>query len=447
MCLGKAMTKLSPENLAELDQQFAQARQLHMSGQQQQASEIYQRILAADPEHADALHLTGVLCLQRRQYSGAIELIEQAIAIRPSQANYRSNLGNALRDSGQFQAALKSYGEALAIDPGFIDAEQNMGKAYLDGGEPQTARACFERALAINPDFAPSLGGLATVLQQLDEPDRALEAYRRAVELDPGRAEYRTNMAAILVQQGAAQEALEQCDRCLAAGQQTMRALAIKSIALAELGRGDEGRALMDLNGLLQTAMVETPGPYDSTAAFNRDLAEHITAHPSLMRAPPDHATRFGWHTGELANDDHPAIHALKAILTHGVERRLATAPPDTNHPFWAAKPSRFKLNIWSVIMESQGHQISHIHPSAWMGGVYYPELPPEIAAPGGQQAGWIEFGRGYDNFYNHSEPVTRAIKPVEGLLVTFPSYFWHRTIPFQSEQRRISVAFDAVPA
>ena len=75
----KTMTKLSPEKHAELDQQFAQARQLHMTGQQQQASEIYQRILAADPEHADALHLTGVLCLQRRQYPGAIELIEPGL--------------------------------------------------------------------------------------------------------------------------------------------------------------------------------------------------------------------------------------------------------------------------------------------------------------------------------------------------------------------------------
>jgi uncharacterized protein (TIGR02466 family) len=103
-------------------------------------------------------------------------------------------------------------------------------------------------------------------------------------------------------------------------------------------------------------------------------------------------------------------------------------------------------LNIWGVVMESQGHQLSHVHPSAWMGGVYYPELPPEIDDPAQAQAGWIEFGRANDEFYRHSEPMTRVLKPAEGLLVTFPSYFWHRTIPFQSNRRRISVAFDAVP-
>ena len=48
--------------------------------------------------------------------------------------------------------------------------------------------------------------------------------------------------------------------------------------------------------------------------------------------------------------------------------------------------------------------------------------------------------------------PVLR-VRPVEGLLVLFPSYFYHRTIPFggdgpfDSGGTRISVAFDFVPA
>jgi hypothetical protein len=62
-------------------------------------------------------------------------------------------------------------------------------------------------------------------------------------------------------------------------------------------------------------------------------------------------------------------------------------------------------------------------------------------------EAGLLEFGRGYDGFYKSSEPVTRTIEPTEGLLVTFPSYFWHRTIPFQSAQPRITIAFDVVPS
>jgi hypothetical protein len=38
------------------------------------------------------------------------------------------------------------------------------------------------------------------------------------------------------------------------------------------------------------------------------------------------------------------------------------------------------------------------------------------------------------------------SVRPEVGLLVLFPSYFWHGTLPFHSEQPRLTVAFDAVP-
>ena len=33
-----------------------------------------------------------------------------------------------------------------------------------------------------------------------------------------------------------------------------------------------------------------------------------------------------------------------------------------------------------------------------------------------------------------------------EGRVVLFPSYFYHRTIPFESDEQRISIAFDLMP-
>jgi hypothetical protein len=38
------------------------------------------------------------------------------------------------------------------------------------------------------------------------------------------------------------------------------------------------------------------------------------------------------------------------------------------------------------------------------------------------------------------------SVRPEVGLLVLFPSYFWHGTLPFHSEQPRLTVAFDVVP-
>jgi hypothetical protein len=42
--------------------------------------------------------------------------------------------------------------------------------------------------------------------------------------------------------------------------------------------------------------------------------------------------------------------------------------------------------------------------------------------------------------------PAEYSVRPGVGMLVLFPSYFWHGTVPFSSDQPRLTVAFDAVP-
>ena len=35
------------------------------------------------------------------------------------------------------------------------------------------------------------------------------------------------------------------------------------------------------------------------------------------------------------------------------------------------------------------------------------------------------------------------TVRPEVGKLVIFPSYFWHGTIPFKSDEKRLTIAFD----
>ncbi|HIO46624.1 TPA: hypothetical protein EYN23_04625, partial [Candidatus Poribacteria bacterium] len=38
------------------------------------------------------------------------------------------------------------------------------------------------------------------------------------------------------------------------------------------------------------------------------------------------------------------------------------------------------------------------------------------------------------------------TVKPEPGLLLLFPSYYFHRTVPFKGCEKRISIAFDVEP-
>ena len=95
--------------------------------------------------------------------------------------------------------------------------------------------------------------------------------------------------------------------------------------------------------------------------------------------------------------------------------------------------------------MREKGHQIAHIHPTAWLSGVYYVQVPAGVSRAGEGNAGWIEFGRPDEIIPQNHEMELRLIRPEAGKMVLFPGYFYHSTIPLAGTDERICVAFDVV--
>lgn len=163
-----------------------------------------------------------------------------------------------------------------------------------------------------------------------------------------------------------------------------------------------------------------------------------------------------------------PAAHLLNELRAAVVDY-VKAHPTDPAHPFLApwppagwrntgpTDPMAWPLDIWGTVVGAEGHQTPHIHAEAWLSGVYYARLPEAVDTDADSHAGWIEFGPPGLEFSLEREPPRHAIRPGEGLMLLFPSYFYHRTVPFgggpfESDETRISIAFDiarppAVPA
>ena len=77
------------------------------------------------------------------------------------------------------------------------------------------------------------------------------------------------------------------------------------------------------------------------------------------------------------------------------------------------------------------------------MSSALYVSLPPEVERGEG---GALAFGVP-DAALGLDLPPRRVEHPKVGRLVLFPSYFWHGTMPFESAEPRLTVAFDALPA
>ena len=91
-----------------------QAISLYQAGQLSQAEQRCQQILRDFPQHADALHLLGVIACQVEEYQIATDLISRALEIdsnqsQPQFSEMYNNLGNAFSDLKRTDEAISSY--------------------------------------------------------------------------------------------------------------------------------------------------------------------------------------------------------------------------------------------------------------------------------------------------------------------------------------------------
>ena len=84
-----------------LQQQLDSGLSHHQAGRLAEAERIYRQVLAQQPNHADALHLLGVLAVQAGRLDAAVELIRRAIRLKPDLAGAHVNLGNVLKEHGE----------------------------------------------------------------------------------------------------------------------------------------------------------------------------------------------------------------------------------------------------------------------------------------------------------------------------------------------------------
>ncbi len=65
----------------------------HSGGRLSEAAELYSRFLAAEPGHADALHLRGMARFALGDLDAAVDDVSAAIEIQPDKADFHANHG------------------------------------------------------------------------------------------------------------------------------------------------------------------------------------------------------------------------------------------------------------------------------------------------------------------------------------------------------------------
>jgi predicted O-linked N-acetylglucosamine transferase (SPINDLY family) len=157
----------------------------HRANRLEEAEALYKLVLAADPHHADAWHLSGMLAHQSGRHDLAVERVEHAIRIDGNQAVFHNTLGEACRALERLDAAGICFRRALELQPELAEAHNNLGLVWRARNHLFAAVNCFERALQLKPEFAEAYTNLGSVHLDRGRLDDALACYRRALQFKP----------------------------------------------------------------------------------------------------------------------------------------------------------------------------------------------------------------------------------------------------------------------
>lgn len=191
---------------------LTQAFSHHRAGDLQRAAQLYRQVLDADPRHADALHLLGVVAYQAGRPDEALSLLKRAVAANPTNAAYHSNTGLALQALGRLAEAADHYRRALALRPDYAAAVGNLGTVLRLQGNLQEAEASFREAVRLAGNQAGAHANLGDVLLAQGRFHEAVAALRQAIAFDPRHAAARFGLGEALRRLGHFAEA-EACSR------------------------------------------------------------------------------------------------------------------------------------------------------------------------------------------------------------------------------------------
>lgn len=252
-----------------------------------EAVALLEQVTRLAPNHADALHLLGVIAHQLGKVELALELAEKAIKANPYNPHFYCNSGNMLFANGLIEEAaarlrqalslqptyapahydlaivlsaqgkpldaIDSYRQAIKCDAGFVDAHYNLGSALAEQGDLPRAIDSYKQAINLKPEFFAAHHMLGKTLEELKEFESAVISYQTAIKLKPNDGHAHFNLGHAYQSQGKIEDAIASYGTALSFDPSLTEAVINVGILLQNLGR------IADATCWLEKGLADNP--------------------------------------------------------------------------------------------------------------------------------------------------------------------------------------------
>lgn len=410
-----------------------------------EAETLLRRHVSARAGDADAAFVLGRALLGQGRFDEAETEFRRVVRARPDHQMAQANLMELVwMRTGDVREASREIDEVLRTQPDSQGLRITKARLLTSARFPREALATIDEGLGISQTAPPLLAAAATIALDFDG-FRALDYARRLQKVGPQNRATQVALGNALLATGGAQEALAIAESLHDSDPTDGRALAMGADALRILG-DPRYRELLDYRHLVRVEPIDVPQGWADLDIYLAELVADLERSHILQAHPIGNSLREGSQI-QLApqKSSFASIRAFPQAID-GPIRRYMEAIGNGNDPMRRRNTGRYAMGgIWSVRLRPHGFHVNHYHPQGWISSACYLHLPPAVERRG---EGWLKFGEPAFQTSPRLDP-EYFVKPRPGLLVLFPSYMWHGTVPFSGmpADSRITAAFDLVPA
>ena len=179
------------------------------AGDLAQAEQIARRLLAADRQDEEALHLLAQICYRRGRAEESVTLMKELLGLNPAHAPYNNDYGVMLASLGRWDEAATAYGVAVVLDQRNVDARFNLALALFRTKQKDRARVELDRLMALRADLPEAVALNGELLRDEGRPTEAIEAFMQVIELGMETSDVYVNLGLALEDMNRGDEAAQ----------------------------------------------------------------------------------------------------------------------------------------------------------------------------------------------------------------------------------------------
>ena len=347
-----------------LHEYCCEARQLIESRAYDAAIAICRQILKRYPKHVETYRLLGEACLEKGELNEATDIFKRLLSADPENFAAYAGLGVIYEERQQLVQAIWHMERAFELAPNNEEIRNALRRLYgqRDGAEP--ARIKLNKV------------ALARLYSRGGQYRQAIEEFNRSLEIEPKRMDIRLSLAETLWRDGRREQAAEVAREILKTCPDCLKAILLLGAIQMDKGHADEGKQILARARTLdpENRVAQTLFGDDSPLSIQPVLVPRALDQPMPVWASTEPAA------SESAASTVPELEAeLATALAQETEQPETPLPEtplaQTTNTMPAAVPTAVTAEEAYAAPEAEAFPVGH----AWAGPP--PEAPATSAA------------------------------------------------------------------